>query len=450
MKVSKGLTAAAFLGFAALVIPGLALATTFVPEGGTISFFGKLNSPSISCQGGAAYLQLTIAMPDVGTAVRRPMNLSVVLDRSGSMADQGKIEYAKRALYSLIDQLHEEDIFSLVIYDNVVEVLQPAQHVGDKHRLRKLVEHIYPGGATNLGGGMVEGFHQVERNSAKGYANRVVLLSDGLANQGITDPNELDRIARRERGKSISLTTMGVGLEYNENLMMGLAENGGGNYYFIESPNSLASIMRKEFNLMSLVCVRNAVIELYVGKNVVLKDAIGCDWNRQEGRYLIPIGDLYSNDRRELTVELRVPEGTGSLTVASGSLRYEAEHPLVFSSPSFSSSVEYTADLGVIEKNRDLETQAKADVAVSTRAVDRATKALDEGKPEQAAEELRSAHEALNASPAALSGAGASAIQGQMQRLDDFQSMIKDSSGDTRRAKKAIQYENYKSQKGKQ
>jgi Ca-activated chloride channel family protein len=376
------------------------------------------------------------------------MNIAVVLDRSGSMGDQHKIEYAKKALYSLIDQLQEKDIFSLVIYDDVIEVLREAGHVSNKRSLKALVDEIYPRNSTNLGGGMAVGFRQVERYACKKYINRVVLLSDGLANQGITDPYELNRIARQYRNRSISLTTMGVGLEYNENLMSGLAESGGGNYYFIESPHQLASIVDKEFNLLRSVCAGNSIIELRLGRGIVIRDVIGQEWKSESGLCTITLGDLYASEKREVTVELNIPEGTGSLTLASGKLHFEAVDAGANNSPSFSSSLQYSNDAALIEKTQDMETQAKADIAISTRNVDCAMKALDEGKQEEANEALRSAAEILSSSPAVSSKAGAPMLKLQQDRIESYGRLMKDTA-DQRKVKKEIQYENYKTQKNK-
>lgn len=424
-------------------------AMSFPDKEPRITLDGKLNCPYISSSGGTAYLHIFLNTSDVERKERnrRPMNLAVVLDRSGSMADERKIDYAKQALNKLIDQLHSDDIFSLVVYDDVVDVLRYAERVGGgKSNLKRLVSDIYPRNSTNLGGGMIEGFRQVERHRGREYVNRVILLSDGLANQGITDPRELNRIARSHRNESISLTTMGVGLDYNENLMVGLSESGGGNYYFIESPSQLASIMSKEFNSVSSVVAQNAYIELKLGRGVRVLDVIGCETSNDRDVVKIPVGDIYANDSREFTVELSIPEGSGTVTVASGTLRCECSS--VAARPSFTTKITYTRDVAVIEKNRDLNIQGKADIAVSTRSVDKAMKALDEGRGAEAKQELNAARAAIMASPAASGqGAVSAEVQAQADRLESFNhSLEKD---DARKAKKAIQYENYRVQKKK-
>lgn len=409
----------------------------------------RLNTPTISMNGGIAYLQVTVTTPPDGLPRRRPLNISVVLDRSGSMGDEAKMDYAKQALRTLVDQLRSDDILSIVIYDDVIDVLRPSCPVGrDKYSIKHLIDEIYPRGSTNLGGGMVEGFRQVEENMDKEYVNRVVLLSDGLANQGITDPRALEHLARKYRSQCISLTTMGVGLDYNENLMVELAKNGGGNYYFIESPNSLASIMSREFNTLSTVIAQDASIEITLGYGVALRDVIGSEYRVQGDRYVVPIGDLYSNDCRQFTVELTIPEGVGALAVAASVLRYESNQYWGDGFPTSSANVRYTSDVALIEKERDLGVQAKADIAVSTRTVEHAMNALDQGKNDEASAFLQRAQDVLRASPAASSaGAGGAQVRDQAVKLESYQRLLKDSTDDARKAKKSIQYENYKTQK---
>jgi Ca-activated chloride channel family protein len=424
-----------------------AMSNFITPE---ITFKGSLNSNCIGYNGGTAYLQMEIITGNVVFKKQRPMNICVVLDRSGSMADDKKIDYAKKALKSLVDRLTSEDFLSIVIYDDVIETLLPMQKVTNKRKIKSLVDEVYPRNSTNLGGGMQEGFKQIERNLKREYINRVILMSDGLANVGVTDPHELNRIAHRYRNKSISLTTMGVGLDYNENLMLGLAEAGGGNYYFIESPKQLAFIFDKELHGLSMVVAQNASIELNLGSGVRLKDVIGCEWNTSGNTWIIPLGDLYANEHRDLTIELTLPEGAGSKEIASAVLKYDKDVASDVRYPSFSIGIRYTDDVVELEKGKNWETQAKVDVAVSTRKVEQAMKALDEGRPDVAAEQLNDAKSMLQMSPALMnSGAGAATMQEQIRELEQYSKDVQDSSGDARKVKKSIQYKNYQTQKKK-
>jgi Ca-activated chloride channel homolog len=419
-------------------------------SGVDIQFDGKVNCPYMPAEGGVAYLQVSVRTGDLEVHSRRPMNVSVVVDRSGSMAEEGKIENVRNALRRLIDQLKTDDILSLVIYDDVVDVLRPACRVGSKADIRGLLKEIYPRGWTNLGGGLVEGFRQAERNASSSLTNRVILLSDGLANRGITDPCELDRIAARFRGKSISLTTMGVGLEYNENLMCGLANSGGGNYFFIERSDDLASIFRKEFNTLSALIAQNATLELTLGEGVRLMDAIGCE-HRENGRvHSIALGDLSANETRELTIELHVPGGSGPQTVATGRLAYDTEHGRRGAGTTFTAVVHYVVDLAEVDRHRDMEAQAKADIAISTRAVDLSMHALDEGRREEAAAQLVAAQAAIAASPAAARGGSAGTkVKDQAAKLSSYIQQFEDKNADARKVKKSVQYENYRVQKTK-
>ena len=436
--------------FTVILLIGLhSFAMTFHAPAPVFTLNGKLNCPVISERGGTAYLQLTLTSPSIiAEKQHKPMNLSIVIDRSGSMSDQRKMEYAKQAFASLVDQLQPNDILSIVIYDDIVDVIRRAQTVGrDKYSIKRLIDEVYPRNSTNLGGGLVEGLRQSEKYAGKEFINRVVLFSDGLANVGITDPVELNRIAKRYRNKSISVTTMGVGLDYNENLMMGLSESGGGNYYFIEHPHSLVAIIRQEFEMASSVVAQNGAIYLTLGDNVHVQDVVGCEFRNEIARYIIPIGDLYANETRDFTVELSVPAGTGNRIVATGELRYESAS-IIASYPQFSARVTYTKDYAEVEKNRDLSTQAKADIAVSTRKVEQAMQAMDNGDQAAAVMHLNEARDMMSTSPA-VSAAGASgeSVRSQLGKIESYQKSAKED--DSRKAKKSIQYENYKTRKNK-
>jgi Ca-activated chloride channel family protein len=189
-------------------------------------------------------LNLKIKGKEAQLKERTPVNLVLVIDRSGSMGDKGKIEYAREAAKQIIAGLGKEDRLAVVAYSTDVELLYPIQLLTDKDKASSVVSALYPTDSTNLSGGLVMGIEQLDSVKRDGYVNRVILLSDGLANAGITDIGELGRVASRASEKGIHITTMGLGVDYDENLMMNLAEHGAGNYYFIESPTQLTGIFK--------------------------------------------------------------------------------------------------------------------------------------------------------------------------------------------------------------
>ena len=415
-----------------------------------IGFYGHLNTNTIGYNGGTVYLQIEVNTPSIQSDNRKPMNIAVVLDRSGSMSEDRKISYAKKAILSLLDQLTSDDYLSIVIYDNRVDVLASRQRVTDKRYLKRLVDRITPRGATNLGGGMIEGFNQIERSADREFVNRVILISDGLANQGITNPYELNRIASRYRSKSISLTTMGVGLDYNENLMLGLANQGGGNYYYIESPNQITGIFNEELQGLTSVIAQNATIDLSFGNGVTLADVIGCQWQDNKRHYTIQLGDLYSNEHREVTVELNIPEGTGKRHVATGTLNFESRYERLYTQPKFSVDIRYTNETAELDKGKDWDIQGKVDVALSTRKVDQAMQSLDAGNQQEAVQKMEEARSMIRGGRAnTTSSFAAPMLDAQMNQLNMLSKELNDTSKDAREKKKSIQFKNYQVQKRK-
>ena len=157
-----------------------------------------------------------------------------------------KIGYAKKAAAFVIDQLNNDDIVSVVNYDDRVEITSPSQPVKNKDILKKKIDELSDRGATNLTGGMLEGYAQAESTKKDGYVNRVLLLTDGLANAGITDPAQIKKLVEKKYTEmGIALSTFGLGADYNEDLLTQLAETGRANYYFIDSPDKIPGIFAK-------------------------------------------------------------------------------------------------------------------------------------------------------------------------------------------------------------
>lgn len=180
--------------------------------------------------------------------VRPPLNISFVIDRSGSMS--GIIENAKRAVIHALGQLLPTDTVSVVIYDDDVEVLIPATLAVDVSAMQRIVSGITVGGSTNLFGGWHQGATQVASRLDPRALNRVILLSDGQANHGETRLSEISRHVAELARNGVSTTTMGLGAGFNEDLMVAMGQAGEGNFYFIESAEQIEPIFAHELNGM--------------------------------------------------------------------------------------------------------------------------------------------------------------------------------------------------------
>ncbi len=244
---------------------------------------------------------------------RLPFNLSMVIDRSGSMQGE-KIRYTKEALNYVINTLEKRDMLSIVQYDDKVQVLCPPQRVVDKNALKEKVNNIQVGGATNLSGGMEKGYELVTgmRNkktaSANQYIHRVILLSDGRANQGVTDPVALRGIASKQfNSNGVSLSTFGVGADYNENLMASLADQGGANYQFIGSPDQLPDIFGTELNDMVSIVAKNTVLEIdYPEKLVTLEKVYMYPHKEGSGKVDIFLNDMFTGQQKAILIKFKV------------------------------------------------------------------------------------------------------------------------------------------------
>lgn len=184
---------------------------------------------------------------------RRPLNLSLVIDRSGSMAGD-KIDFTRQAAQLLVQNLSATDRLSIVLYNDKVETLLQPEFIQRKDIINQQIQQIRPGGTTNLSGGWLEGCGHVASNLDDKCLNRVILMSDGLANRGITQKDKLVTLAQQKLNQGISTTTMGLGADFNEDLLMEMANAGGGAFYFIESPEVTPMIFQEELNgLLNLV-----------------------------------------------------------------------------------------------------------------------------------------------------------------------------------------------------
>jgi Mg-chelatase subunit ChlD len=176
----------------------------------------------------------------------RPINISLVIDRSGSMEDADKLVRVKEALLNLVSQLRERDILSIVIFDSEAQVLMPARTLRDKESVKRLIRRIEPGSSTNIHAGLMLGYHEALKNFREGSTNRVILLTDGIANQGVTDPERIAQDSLRFNDRGIDLSTIGVGLDLNKDLLRHLAKSGRGLFHFVADAEDIEKVFIKE------------------------------------------------------------------------------------------------------------------------------------------------------------------------------------------------------------
>jgi Ca-activated chloride channel family protein len=173
---------------------------------------------------------------------RKPLNLSVVLDVSGSMSatdetEKTRLEWAKDALVQTIDELDEDDVLSIVTFDTTSQVLLQPAPVRDKARLVTMVQSLATRGSTNLEAGLRDGFELVSDNvdRLRNHEHRVILISDAGLNTGVTDESALTRLVTDYAGEGIGLTALGLGENFNQSLVHGIANSRGGNYLFVQT-----------------------------------------------------------------------------------------------------------------------------------------------------------------------------------------------------------------------
>lgn len=270
------------------------------------------------------FLRVGLTGFELPSTRRAPLNVAIVIDKSGSMQGN-KIEQAKSAARAALSQLGPDDIVSIVAYDDTVDVLVPATKVSDREVVERGIERLSAGGMTALFAGVVKGAGEVRKFAGKERVSRVVLLSDGAANVGPASAGELGQLGRSLRREGIAVTTVGLGLGYNEDLMVQLAQASGGQHVFIEHERQLAQVFREGFGNLATIVAKEVVVKVRLAEGLrpvrVLGRAQDADIVGQVVTVQMPA--LYARQVDDVVLELDMrPLPPQSLEVASVEVSY--------------------------------------------------------------------------------------------------------------------------------
>ena len=297
------------------LVMGFAVATALGSLWGAepaLQLSAKLETPVVLQTAKSVHVLVRLrAQRQEGDGVKEPLNLALVLDRSGSMAGT-KIADARTAAVQMLERMRDGDRVAVVSYSDEVRVDVESTVLNEETRVRvrNAIHRISSDGSTNLGGGLVEGLAQVRkhRGAAEGV-NRVLLISDGLANRGIQDPKELNQIARKALQEGIVTTTIGLGEDYNEDLMTALADHGGGNYYFVQNSEKIANTLNDEVRQMAATVAKSVSLHVTLPDKVKLDKVFGWVPKEEGGLVIVPMGEFFSGQMRSVLWKFTLPDG---------------------------------------------------------------------------------------------------------------------------------------------
>lgn len=273
--------------------------TTFAGEGATGSF--SLSHAQILADGRSrVFAELRLRADAADQAARAPLAMVIVVDTSGSM-DGDKIVEARRSVIEMLDQMSDDDEVALVRYDSSPELLQPMARVGDvRERLIRKVRGVQATGGTNIPGALRRAMNALD-DATGGRVKRVVLVSDGLD----ASRSESEGLARRGTDAGVTVSSLGIGLDFDEAYMASVAQSGRGNFGFVEDASALARFLEQELKETAATTIENARATISLPRYLRFVRAVGADVRqRGDGELELRLGALHAGDERRVVIEL--------------------------------------------------------------------------------------------------------------------------------------------------
>ena len=374
---------------------------------------------------------------------RPDLNLSLVLDRSGSMEGE-KMVRAREAAMFCVDQMLPTDRLSVVTFDDRIEVLFPSEPVTNKQSMKDLISRVTARGSTALHEAWVRGGLTVSERMLDQGINRVVLITDGLANVGITNTDEIVTQAMGLFQHGVSTSTIGIGADFNEDLLMPMAQSGGGNAWHVVEPDDMQRIFQVELEGLIAQFAHTVSLSLIPADGVRVVDLLNDFELTETGRYRLP--NLQAGSPLDIVVQLRVgSEEVGTqmrlLDLRLGFMPQDAKNAEVLKQ---AHTVEFTTRSEIDRSEMNHEVIKTVQFLMNARARNEAMQRLDRGDYAGAESLIGSALSATQA----LGIAAAPGMMEEMASLQETASSLKDRLKD-KMSRKKLAYAAYSRRTGK-
>lgn len=316
-----------------------------------------------SDKAGTVDIRLRIKAKSIPGAARPPINLALVVDTSASM-EGAAMEDAKKACSALVEKLSPGDRLALIAFHSGVDVLVPSTVLTTKsiEEIQRKIAAMKPYGTTNLAGGLSAGLAEARKNFRADGINRVVLLGDGVPNDGTSLPS----LAQSAGQSKIAITALGLGLDYDETIMSTIALNSGGKYHFIKESAKVARMFQDEVLRLERVVARGVTLKLATGPGVTIQNVVGLP---MAGASSVVMGDMIEGEERDVVVRLALPARHDGSVVELLDAEVSMDHPHVAGTRLADRTfvaVKSTTDVSLIAqgRNRDVErSAARTDLA---------------------------------------------------------------------------------------
>lgn len=293
---------------------------------GEIQWSAESSHTVLPAAGQNFWVRLRLHAPELKEASREPLNLAVVFDRSASMNIDSKIGFVRKAGHILADNLTPRDYVSLIAYNHEVQVLVAMHAVINREYLHHRIDELTAAGDTNISGGFLEGCAQVEKRLREPGQHHVILLTDGLANRGVTDVRALVSLVQRAKQRGIGVTTIGVGSDFNESLLTRMAQAGGGHYAYAANADQIPTAIERELGSLLAVSAQNVNLKMDLPEGIEVQQVYGREEAFKPRVLEESLGDLTSSEERRLLIKFRVSPKFAAATSSPLTLRAELSY----------------------------------------------------------------------------------------------------------------------------